>query len=42
MMAHVFVLPTSSATKYFSFFANPPLLLHMACPDSMRVRANDS
>src|SRR6202158_1165036 len=25
-MAHVFVLPTSSATKYLSFFVNPPLL----------------
>jgi hypothetical protein len=22
------VLPTSSATRYFSFFVNPPLLLH--------------
>src|SRR5216683_1172658 len=28
MMAQVFVLPTSSATRYFSFLANPPLLLH--------------
>src|SRR6266851_5839353 len=28
MMAHVFVLPTSRATRYFSFLANPPLLLH--------------
>ena len=30
MMAHVFVLPTSSATRYFSFFVNPPLLLFPA------------
>src|SRR6202163_4106731 len=41
MMAHVFVLPTSSATRFFSFFVNPPLLLHSACPGCGRAQAKD-
>jgi hypothetical protein len=39
MMAHVFVLPTSSATRYFSFFVNPPLLLNKACRGFERALA---
>jgi hypothetical protein len=38
-MAHVFVLPTSSATRYFSFFVNPPLLLTKACLGCERAQA---
>ena len=32
MTAHVFVLPTSSATKYLSFFVKPPLLHILSRP----------
>jgi hypothetical protein len=41
MMAHVFVLPTSSATRYFSLFVNPPLLFLIACPGCGRTRASE-
>src|SRR5580693_4884233 len=41
MIAHVFVLPTSSATRYFSFFVNPPLLLHFYVP-GQRARLGKS